>query len=157
MLEHRDLTILIVDDDDVDVRAITRSLRRHNITNPIRVAGNGIEALALLRDGEDGGVAWPFVVLLDLNMPRMDGHGFLDQIRSDPALAGTVVFVLTTSTHQDDIARAYGHHVAGYVVKDDAGKDFVHLVSMIEEFSLVVRFPRERLVERPGGPVATST
>lgn len=136
------VTLLIVDDDRVDVRAVTRALRKKGVDNPIEVAANGREALDALR-GENGRprVAWPYIVLLDLNMPRMNGIEFLETVRKDPALSETVVFVLTTSDDDRDKVAAYRHHVAGYVVKTNAGSEFMNLVTMLQKFVVTVRFP----------------
>lgn len=137
------LSILVVDDDEVDRRMLERSIRRKGITNPIVEARDGVEALALLQR-EDDGITWPYVVLLDINMPRLGGLDLLEQIRADPALRGTVVFMLTTSTDDRDIAAAYAKQVAGYIVKSDAGRGLVDLVSMLEQFRLTVSFPTDR-------------
>lgn len=139
------VTILIVDNDEVDIRAVTRALRKRHIDNPIAVAGNGAEALAMLR-GEPTArpVAWPYIVLLDLNMPRMSGIEFLKALRDDPALTGTEVFALSTSDDDRDKVAAYRHQVAGYILKTNAGTDFVDLVTMLGKFVVTVRFP-----ERP--------
>lgn len=140
------VTILIVDDDQVDVRAVTRALRKHRIDNPIDVAANGVEAMDLLK-GANGikPIAWPYIILLDLNMPRMNGLEFLEQVRSDESLHDTVIFVLTTSDDDRDKAKAYEQHIAGYVVKSTVGKDFINLVSMIEKFVLTVSFQSKNL------------
>ena len=132
------VNILVVEDDAVDVRAITRAIRKRRIDNPIVVAQDGIEALALLR----GHLPRPYLVLLDLNMPRLDGFGVLDEIRNDPLLKDTIVFVLTTSDDDMDKVAAYNKNIAGYLVKNDhAGQQFVNVVSMLESFVLSVRFP----------------
>jgi CheY-like chemotaxis protein len=148
MHDAQELTIVVVDDDEVDVRSITRSLRKRGIDNPIALAGNGLQALDLLRGIGSQQVAWPYVVLLDINMPGMNGIEFLEAIRADSELRRTVVFVLTTSDDQRDMLAAYENLVAGYIVKTDAGKDFIEVVSMLEQFSLTVRFPD------PGGRMA---
>ncbi|MEQ9565210.1 MAG: response regulator [Porticoccaceae bacterium] len=139
--KSKPITILIVDDDQIDVRAITRALRKHRIDNPVDVAGNGVEAMDLLK-GTNGvkQIAWPYIILLDLNMPKMNGLEFLDQVRNDESLHDTVIFVLTTSDDDRDKAKAYERHIAGYIVKSTVGKDFINLVSMIEKFVLTVSF-----------------
>jgi CheY-like chemotaxis protein len=142
MHDASDLTILLVDDDEVDVRTITRSLRKRRIDNEIVHAENGRVALDLLQGRGPEPVPWPYVVLLDIRMPEMDGFEFLAAIRQDPALASTVVFVLTTSDEQRDMVAAYGHQVAGYIVKTEAGENFIDMVAMLEQFSLTVRFPQ---------------
>jgi CheY-like chemotaxis protein len=137
-----ELTIVVVDDDDVDVRTITRSLRKRGIDNPIATAKDGVEALELLRDSGPQRLHWPHVVLLDINMPNMNGLEFLRELRTDSRLRHTVVFVLTTSDDDRDMVAAYQSQVAGYIVKTDAGKDFIDVISMLEQFSLTVRFPK---------------
>ncbi len=136
------ITILIVDDDEVDIRAITRAIRKHGIDNPIAVANNGLEALTLMRsDGEDA-LSKPYLVLLDINMPLMNGIEFLNVMREDPTLSDAIVFVLSTSDDDSDILAAYRQHVAGYILKNDAGQDFINLVTMLDYFKITVRFPR---------------
>src|SRR5579871_6578585 len=98
------LNILLVEDDELDVMNVQRAFRKNNIVNPLYVAGNGLEALAMLR-GEDGAPEFPGerrLVLLDLNMPRMNGIEFLRALRADPALAMIPVVVLTTSDEERD-------------------------------------------------------
>ena len=132
------VSILLVEDDTVDVRAITRAIRKKRINNPIVVAQDGIEALELLRKQ----LPRPYLVLLDLNLPRLDGLGVLEQIRDDPSLKDSIVFVLTTSNDDADKAAAYDKNIAGYLVKNDhAGEQFINLVSMLESFVLSVQFP----------------
>lgn len=138
-----DLTILVVDDDRVDRRRVERSIRKRGIANPIVEARDGFEALEYLT-GRIAGLNWPYLVLLDINMPRMSGLELLDRLRSDDSLCDIVVFVLTTSDDERDLARAYAHQIAGYVVKADAGADFLNLVAMLEKFTLTVRFPASR-------------
>ena len=134
--------ILLVEDDEIDARAVLRGLRKCHIGNETTVAKDGIEALQLLR-GEEGRtrIPRPYLILLDLNMPRMNGLEFLQEIREDPELENSIVFVLTTSDDDRDIVAAYGSHVAGYVLKSEAGDDFLKLVQMLEKFVITVHFP----------------
>jgi CheY-like chemotaxis protein len=136
------VTILSVDDDKVDLMAIRRSFKQLNITNPIVEARNGLEALARLR-GENGypKVAHPRLVLLDLNMPRMGGIEFLRELRADPALSRTLVFVLTTSAAEEDKTNAYDMHVAGYLQKHRAGESFLDSIKMLQRYWRMVDFP----------------
>lgn len=136
------MTILLVDDDKVDAMAVRRSFRQLKIANPIIEAHNGIEALDRLR-GENGceRVPRPCLVLLDLNMPRMGGFEFLEELRNDPALRRTLVFVMTTSAAEVDRTRAYDKNVAGYVLKHRPGKSFLETIRMFESFWKVVSFP----------------
>ena len=105
------LNILVVEDDEIDVMNIRRSFQKSHITNPLFVAGNGIEALEKLRNG--GIPKERRMVLLDLNMPKMNGIEFLRELRKDPALAFTPVVVLTTSNDDRDKCEAYDLNVAG--------------------------------------------
>jgi CheY-like chemotaxis protein len=136
------VTILLVDDDKVDTMAVRRSFRELNITNPVIATRNGIEALESLR-GENGRdkVPTPCLVLLDLNMPRMGGIEFLDELRRDPSLHRTLVFVMTTSAAEEDRLRAYDKNVAGYVLKHRVGQSFLDSISMLEHYWRVVEFP----------------
>src|SRR5690349_16771786 len=114
--------ILLVDDDEVDAEAIFRSFARHKISNPIAHAVDGIEALAFLRgDQQSNPLPRPYIILLDLNMPRMNGLEFLRAIRQDAALKSSVVFILTTSNREEDKWAAYNDQVAGYILKEKAG------------------------------------
>ncbi len=137
------VNLLLVEDDEVDVQGLKRAFARSRIANPISVARDGIEALEMLR-GENGRAKLPkpHLILLDLNMPRMNGIEFLEAIRADEELKGTVVFMITTSKADEDKARAYGHNVAGYIVKQDPANTFMEAVSLLEHFWKVVEFPR---------------
>ena len=141
---YHDVNILIVDDDQVDVRGIQRGLTKQKISNPVFVASDGQEALDMLR-GTNGRerVPHPYLILLDLNMPRMNGIRFLEELRRDAELDDSIVFVLTTSSSDEDKLAAYNQHIAGYVVKADAGAEFLKLVQMLERFVITVQFPPE--------------
>ncbi len=136
------VNILLVDDDKVDRMAVRRSFRELKIANPVIEASNGIEALERLR-GENGyeQVPSPCLILLDLNMPRMGGIEFLEVLRSDPALRRMVVFVMTTSAAEEDRMQAYDKNVAGYILKQRLGQDFIELIGMLELYWRVVQFP----------------
>jgi CheY-like chemotaxis protein len=138
----RTVTVLLVDDDKVDAMAVRRSFQELRIANPVIEACNGIEALDHLR-GENGcaRVPSPCLVLLDLNMPRMGGIEFLDELRRDPSLHRTLVFVMTTSAAEEDRLRAYDKNVAGYVLKHRVGQSFLDSISMLEHYWRVVEFP----------------
>jgi CheY-like chemotaxis protein len=113
-MDERELQVLLVDDDEVDVMTVRRAFEKNHMTNPVFVASNGIEALELLRSGKIGPRR---IVLLDLNMPKMNGIEFLAALRADPALTSTAVVVLTTSNEERDKVSAWSKHVAGYLVK----------------------------------------
>jgi CheY-like chemotaxis protein len=136
-----EVSILIVDDDEVDTRAVERALRQQRIGNPVYTAANGQEGLAMLRGDGRAKVPRPYLILLDLNMPRMNGLQFLQELRGDSSLADSIVFVLTSSRADEDKAAAYRQHVAGYLVKPDTGTDFLRAVQMLERYVLSVQFP----------------
>lgn len=131
-------SILLVEDDEVDVEAIRRVFSKRRIANPLYVAHDGLAALRMLH-GEDNfnAVRKPCVVLLDLNMPRMNGLEFLDHLRRDADWKDSVVFVLTTSNNDRDRMASYAKHVAGYLLKADADDEFSQLV---RELRPVLRF-----------------
>jgi CheY-like chemotaxis protein len=136
------VTILLVDDDKVDAMAVKRSFQELCIPNPVIEARNGIEALERLR-GQNGyeQVASPCLVLLDLNMPRMDGIEFLGELRRDASLRRLLVFVMTTSAAEADRKRAYDQNVAGYVLKSRHGQSFVESIGMLQHYWRAIEFP----------------
>lgn len=141
-METNTVTLLIVDDDDIDRESILRSLRKERITNPVLTAGDGVEALDRLRGTADvAAIGRPVIVILDWKMPRMNGLEFLQELRADDHLRNTIVFVLTTSHDEADILDAYKNLVAGYIVKDSAGRDFIDLVQMLDAYWRVVELP----------------
>ena len=141
-MEVNGVTLLLVEDDHVDAEAIQRAFRQYRIANPFVVVRDGVEALAALRR-EPGapGLPEPYVVLLDINMPRMNGIEFLEALRADPRLSRTIVFVLTTSDREEDKVAAYEHHVAGYILKSRAGEDFLEVVKLLKVYWRLVEFP----------------
>lgn len=136
------VTVLLVDDDDVDIMVMQRTFQRTGVFNPMRVARDGVEALEIMRgEGDNEPLEGPYVVLLDLNMPRMDGFEFLEEVRADPELKKAVIFVLTTSSADRDRALAYERNVAGYFVKSNVGSGFLDVVDMLKAYWKVVRLP----------------
>lgn len=138
---YKEVTILLVDDDDVDVMGIKRALGKLKILNPIVRARDGIEGLALLRDPE--AVKRPYIILLDLNMPRKNGLEMLTELRDDPKLSNSVVFVLTTSKADEDKVKAYEKHIAGYIIKSEVGDGFLRVMEMLDRYWRVVELPLE--------------
>lgn len=136
------LNILLVEDDDGDAKAVKRTFNKARIANPIYRAVDGVEALDMLR-GSNGveTVPSPFILLVDINMPRMNGIQLIEEIRRDPDLNKHIVFVLTTSKNEEDKTKAYNLNVAGYILKETAGQDFLGLLEMIESYWKLVEFP----------------
>lgn len=136
------VTILLVDDNDKEIIAIRRAFWRLNIANPIVVARDGIEALAMLRGaGREGKLEPPYLVLLELALPRMNGLEFLRELRADPALRPTLVLVFTTSASVADRERAYEQNVAGYVVKPDPGESLLPTIGALESYWRAIMLP----------------
>ncbi|KWU02548.1 MAG: response regulator [Vibrio toranzoniae] len=133
------VSILLVEDDDIDAIGIQRSLKSLNLLNPIHRARDGLEALEVLRNDA---VARPFIVLLDLNMPRMNGLEYLSAVRSDTSLSDIVVFVLTTSQLDEEISAAYKKNIAGYIVKSSSNQDYKQLIRFLENYWNLVELPK---------------
>jgi CheY-like chemotaxis protein len=143
-MTDRTVHILLVEDDSVDAEAVTRAFRKVKIANPIRVAPDGVTALQTLRGhGDLPPFPRPYLILLDLNLPRMNGIEFLGILRQDPLLHDSIVFVLTTSNAEKDKSAAYAYNIAGYLTKANVGLDFLHLVHMLDSYWLCVEFPSE--------------
>lgn len=140
-IRQREVQILLVEDDDVDAETVIRGFRAARIANTITVARDGVEALQKLRGNGKAALPRPNVVLLDLNMPRMNGIEFLQNLRQDSDFDDTVVFVLTTSTAEEDRIRSYKQHIAGYMVKSEVGPSFKKAVTMLEHYWTTVVLP----------------
>jgi CheY-like chemotaxis protein len=137
--DERMLHILLVEDDAVDVMNVRRAFEKNRIINPVFVAGNGIEALQMLRSGDIP--AGRRLVLLDLNLPRMSGIEFLRHLRSDPRLNTIPVVVLTTSNDERDRVEAFNLNVAGYLVKPVTFPNFAELMVALDKYWSLVEFP----------------
>ncbi len=140
--EGRPLNILLVEDDDGDAKALQRAFRGAKIANPILRAVDGMEALEILRgtNGRDK-PPFPLLLLVDLNMPRMNGLQLVQALRQDDALRKLVVFILTTSKREEDKMAAYDLNVAGYILKATAGQDFLNLVNLVDCYWRMVELP----------------
>lgn len=138
----RTVTVLLVEDNVIEQEAVRRAFVRERISNPIVSAVDGVEALARLR-GAPGvePVERPYLILLDLNMPRMNGLELLTELRADPELKDSIVFVLTTSRSDEDRVASYNFNVAGYIVKSDVGAGFVRLIGLLDHYWRVVELP----------------
>lgn len=138
MSDHM-LNVLLVEDDEVDVMNVRRAFRKNNIGNPLWVAGNGLEALEMLRGDEIPRERR--LVLLDLNMPRMNGSEFLRELRADAELSATPVVVLTTSDDDRDLVEAYNLNVAGYILKPFTFGNFVDAMATLNKYWTLVELP----------------
>jgi CheY-like chemotaxis protein len=141
--EARPAVILMVEDDDGDVRLTREALRDCKVSNVLHVVSDGESAMAFLRrEAPYGDVPRPDLVLLDLNLPRMNGHEVLAEIRADPRLHTIPVTILTTSSSDEDVLRSYELHANAYVTKPVGLDEFLHVVREIEDFWFqIVRIP----------------
>tara|TARA_R110002072_G_scaffold166964_14_gene320385 strand:- start:4736 stop:5149 length:414 start_codon:yes stop_codon:yes gene_type:complete len=132
------VNILLVEDDEVDVMNVKRAFKKGNVSNPLFVANNGIEALKIL---EDNTMANPKIILLDLNMPKMGGIEFLEVIRKNEEFKNISVFVMTTSNEESDKIDAYNLNVAGYILKPLSMDRFIEAVSILNNYWKLCEFP----------------
>jgi len=136
-MDEKTVNILLVEDDEVDVMNVKRAFKKGNISNPLFIAGNGLEALAMLRGEKEAPVPMPTnrrLVLLDLNMPKMNGLEFLETLRSDPKLKSIPVVVLTTSGEDPDRIEAYNYNVAGYILKPVTFSNFADVMATLNRY-----------------------
>ncbi len=136
------INILLVEDDDGDAKAVQRAFRKARIANPIVRAVDGVEALEILK-GANGRerLLSPSLLLVDLNMPRMNGIELIRALRADTELRHAIAFVLSTSRRDEDKCAAYDLNVAGYIVKATAGQDFANLVHLLDCYWRIVELP----------------
>lgn len=143
-MEERIINILLVEDDEVDVMNVQRAFKKNKIVNPLYIAENGLEALAMLRsqDGKNP-IVPPFrrLILLDLNMPKMNGLEFLQQLRADSQLKSTPVVVLTTSDEDRDRLEAYNLNVAGYLLKPVTFSNFDQIMITLTNYWTLSEMP----------------
>lgn len=132
------VTIFLVEDDDIDAMAIKRSLRKNCIGNDIVRAYDGLDAFDKLKNEE---IASPYIILLDIQMPRINGIEFLQKLRADEALCQSIVFVLTTSKREQDIMASYHENIAGYFVKNEVGENFIDMISLLKNYWKIVHLP----------------
>lgn len=128
---EKQVNILLVEDDEVDVMNVRRAFKKNNISNPLFVAHNGLEALEMLRSGQ---VPFPHIIILDINMPKMNGIEFLKELRSDEKFKSASVFVMTTSNEDSDKINAYNFNVAGYILKPLSFEKFINSVSTLNSY-----------------------
>jgi CheY-like chemotaxis protein len=141
---ERPIEVLLVEDDPGDVMMTREAFQDYKLHNQLHVVSDGAEAMEFLRqEGEYAGRPRPDLVLLDLNLPRMDGRQVLEAIKSDPDLASIPVVVLTTSENEDDVLRSYSLHANAYVTKPVDFARFIEVIRQIDDFFVtVVRLPR---------------
>lgn len=144
-MDDKLVNILLIEDDSVDVMNVQRAFKKNNMTNPLHVAFNGVEALNMLRgtNGKPRMNPLPRIILLDINLPKMNGLEFLQELRNDPELKSISVFVMTTSNDEQDKLEAYSLNVAGYILKPLSFEKFVHAVSILNSYWKLCAQPDE--------------
>jgi CheY-like chemotaxis protein len=139
----RAIDVLLVEDDPGDVLMTREAFEDNKVANRLFVVNDGVMAMEFLRkEGEHADVPTPDLVLLDLNLPRMDGREVLAALKEDPELRRIPVVVLTTSEAEEDVLRSYSLHANAYVTKPVDFTRFIEVVRQIDEFFVtVVRLP----------------
>ena len=135
------VTILLIEDDEVDREVFMRSAKRQRISNPIICARDGVEGLEILRGKGGDALARPCLIILDLNVPRLNGLEFLAEIRADATVKHSLVFVLTSSDDEKDISAAYDKNIAGYLLESRFGTEADHIIAMLGTYLQCVVFP----------------
>ncbi len=133
-----EISILLVEDDRVDIMTVKRALKDLKITNPLNITRNGEEALAFLQDERN---QRPSIILLDLNMPRMNGLEFLKIIKQDKTLRRIPVIVLTTSEEEQDRIESFDLSIAGYMIKPVDYLKFVEIMKTIHLYWTLSKLP----------------
>jgi CheY-like chemotaxis protein len=134
--------VLLVEDDAIDTMTVRRAFRDLKLSNPLAHATNGEEALEYLRNS---GNSMPCVILLDLNMPRMNGVEFMKAVKADSMLKKIPIVVLTTSRDDRDIVESYKLSAAGYIVKPVDYKKFVEAIKTIDVYWTISELPQDQL------------
>lgn len=145
--------ILLIEDNPGDIVLASEALRVSRIINNLHIVRDGVEALAFLkRRGKYADASRPDIVLLDLNLPKMDGHSVLDEIKSDPDLKMIPVVILTSSEAEQDILKSYGLHANAYITKPVELERFINVVRSLGDFWLtIVKLPSGALSEAQEG------
>jgi CheY-like chemotaxis protein len=143
MTQQTGIEVLLVEDDPGDVLMTKEAFAEHKVANRLSVVSDGVTALEFLRkEGEHAGAPTPDLILLDLNLPRMDGREVLAAVKADPGLKQIPVVVLTTSEAEEDVLRSYALHANAYVTKPVDFDRFIDVVRKIDDFFVtVVRLP----------------
>jgi len=133
-MEQKEIHILLVDDDEIVHKAIRRVLAEKGLPNPLLTAKNGEEGMSILCS-PDGPISRgvPVLVILDINMPKMNGHEFLKELRANPRVKDVPVFVITTSEAHRDLTDAYVQDVIGYVIKDDLAESLEKALEVLKQ------------------------
>lgn len=142
-LSKKNFPILLVEDDEVDIMNVKRAFRKNGMSNPLLIARNGLEALEILQGSEEQEAASPppRIILLDINMPKMNGIEFLQEVRKDPNIRSVSVFVMTTSNEDSDKVEAYRLNVAGYILKPLSFERFMESLRTLDNYWNLTEHP----------------
>src|SRR3990172_10895202 len=133
----RPFNVLLVEDNDDDVLLTKHAFKHSSVAVDFQVARDGLEALKMLRhEAPYGGAVRPHMILLDLNMPRMDGRQLLAELKQDEHLKIIPTIILTTSAADDDVCSAYRNHASAYITKPMDLQDFTHSIECFVDFWL---------------------
>lgn len=143
-MRNRKLKILLVEDNPDDVKIAERSLKKGNVQNELFVVQDGQEALDFLRrKGRFSDAPRPDLIFLDLNLPKLSGHEVLAEIRQDQNLKRIPVIVLTVSTHDEDIVKAFDSGASGYIHKPPSTTEFIKVISTVLDYWEISELPPE--------------
>ncbi len=142
-MAEKHIHILHVEDDEVDAMVMQRALKKTNLQYTLHHAKNGLQAIQMLQgtDGQSKLSPRPNVILLDLNMPQMNGHEFLKELRADPELKPISVYILSTSNDDRDRVLAYNQNVAGYIIKPLSLENYVEAISVLNSYWRLIEMP----------------
>lgn len=140
-MPHREIEVLIAEDEDLDRFLLESAFKKKQVTNPIRFFENGRELIRFLKENVSDSLHDKFIVLTDLNMPIMNGFELLAELRSDQLMRRIPVFVLTSSSDETDIKRASELGIAGYISKENAGEDFMQGIELIGKWITICSVP----------------
>jgi CheY-like chemotaxis protein len=144
-MNDKAINILLVEDDHVDVMNMQRAFKKNDITNPLHIAFNGIEALSMMRgtNGKPKITPTPQIILCDINMPKMNGIEFIRELRKDPEFKGISIFIMTTSNDDKDKLEAYDLNVAGYILKPLSFEKFVNTIAVLNSYWKLLEHPEK--------------
>ena len=129
--------ILLLEDDDVDAKILERTFQNLNIPNSIIRAKNGVEGLEILSECDE----LPFLIFLDLNMPKMNGLEFLKKVKEDPSIKTIPIIVLTTSDNENDVKTSFERGANGFMIKSSDFNEFMQTVKKIEDYWRASKMP----------------
>ncbi|KTD72502.1 response regulator [Legionella tucsonensis] len=141
------INFMLVDDDEIDIKDIQRTFKKNKINNPVHIATNGVDALNKLLglNGEKKIKPTPKIIILDINMPKMNGIEFMKNIRTNKKLKSLLVFILTTSNSEKDKIDAYNLNAAGYIVKPFQVSEFMEMISSLHHYWNLLEFPNKNV------------